>query len=82
VVDVVRRRDEMTYVYNVEIEGLHTYFVSAIGVLSHNACSGNLIGNLSDLDPQEVEFVNKLLSRGKNVEIIPTEVTRTPELYN
>jgi RHS repeat-associated protein len=40
VVDVVRRRDEVTYVYNVEIEGLHTYFVSGLEVLSHNACGG------------------------------------------
>jgi hypothetical protein len=38
VVDVVRRRNEVTYVYNVEIEGLHTYFVSESQILSHNAC--------------------------------------------
>ncbi len=40
VVDVVRRRDEVTPVYNVEIEGLHTYFVSELEILSHNACGG------------------------------------------
>jgi hypothetical protein len=50
VVDVVRRRDEVTYVYNVEIEGLHTYFVSNLEILSHNAC-GDLIDNLDDLSP-------------------------------
>jgi RHS repeat-associated protein len=38
VVDVVRRRNQVAPVYNVEIEGLHTYFVSELEVLSHNAC--------------------------------------------
>ena len=40
VVDAVRRRDEVTQVYNVEIEDLHTYFVSSLAILSHNMCGG------------------------------------------
>jgi RHS repeat-associated protein len=44
VVDVVRRRDEVTQVYNVEIDGLHTYFVSNLEILSHNMC-----GDVDDL---------------------------------
>ena len=38
VIDVVRRRDEVTQVFNVEIDGLHTYFVSDLEILSHNMC--------------------------------------------
>jgi Pretoxin HINT domain len=40
VIDEVRRRNEVTQVYNVEIDGLHTYFVSTLEILSHNACGG------------------------------------------
>jgi Pretoxin HINT domain/A nuclease of the HNH/ENDO VII superfamily with conserved WHH len=38
VIDVVRRRDEVAQVFNVEIEGQHTYFVSDLEILSHNMC--------------------------------------------
>ncbi|QUY46218.1 putative Ig domain-containing protein [Acaryochloris marina] len=38
VVDAVRRRHEITQVFNVEIDGLHTYFVSNLEILSHNMC--------------------------------------------
>jgi RHS repeat-associated protein len=78
-VDVVRRHDEVTSVYNIEIEGLHTYFVSELEILSHNACGGKLIGAITDLEPQEVEFVNRLLSQGKNVEVVPRSSLRTPD---
>ncbi len=39
-IDEVRRRDDVTQVYNVEIDGLHTYFVSSLEILSHNMCGG------------------------------------------
>jgi hypothetical protein len=39
-IDEIRRRDEVTQVYNVEIDGLHTYFVSNLEILSHNMCGG------------------------------------------
>ena len=40
IIDVVRRRDEVTQVFNVEIDGLHTYFISNLEILSHNMCGG------------------------------------------
>jgi RHS repeat-associated protein len=43
-VDEVRSRDEVTQVYNVEIDGLHTYFVSNLEILSHNMCGGSSRG--------------------------------------
>ena len=47
VIDAVRRRDEVTQVFNVEIDGLHTYFVSEFEILSHNMCgeTGNGVNN-------------------------------------
>jgi Pretoxin HINT domain len=38
IVDAVHRRNEVAQVYNVEIEGQHTYFVSGLEILSHNMC--------------------------------------------
>jgi hypothetical protein len=53
-IDEIRCRDEVTQVYNVEIDGFHTYFVSGLEILSHNMCGGNpaLIGD--DYYPGEV----------------------------
>jgi hypothetical protein len=34
----VERRDEKVKVYNFEVEGFHTYFVSDLGILVHNTC--------------------------------------------
>jgi hypothetical protein len=41
-IDEVHRRDEVTQVYNVEIDGFHTYFVSGLEILSHNMCGGDI----------------------------------------
>jgi hypothetical protein len=38
-VDRVERRDEKVKVYNFEVEGFHTYFVSDLEVLVHNSCT-------------------------------------------
>ncbi|WP_227498530.1 polymorphic toxin-type HINT domain-containing protein [Synechococcus sp. PCC 7336] len=40
-IDAVHKRDETTNIYNVEIDGLHTYFVSDLEILSHNMCGGS-----------------------------------------
>jgi RHS repeat-associated protein len=40
IVDAVHHRNEVTQVYNVEIDGLNSYFVSNLEILSHNACNG------------------------------------------
>ena len=37
-IDLIRRRHEVTQVYNVEIGEFHTYFVSTLEILSHNSC--------------------------------------------
>jgi hypothetical protein len=38
-VDRVERRDEKVKVYNFEVEGFHTYFVSDLRLLVHNHCN-------------------------------------------
>jgi intein/homing endonuclease len=71
-IDDVRRRDEVTPVYNVEIDGLHTYFVSDLEILSHNMCSevDDLVTNNAarpaDSPFYEVGFEAQL-ERGKDV---------------
>lgn len=37
-IDKVDRQIEATKVYNFEVEGFHTYFVSDLGLLVHNTC--------------------------------------------
>jgi hypothetical protein len=40
-VDKVDKHIELTKVYNFEVEGFHTYFVSDLGFLVHNICNGS-----------------------------------------
>jgi hypothetical protein len=37
-VDLVVKRSDTATVYNFEVEGFHTYFVSDLGLLVHNTC--------------------------------------------
>ena len=39
-VDGITKREGDFQVYNFEVEGFHTYFISELGVLVHNACTG------------------------------------------
>jgi hypothetical protein len=39
-VDRIQRKEEVQQVYNFEVEGFHTYFVSDLGILVHNTCTG------------------------------------------
>ena len=67
-IDIVRRRDEVTQVHNVEIDGLHTYFVSQLEILSHNMCGGTgsgleeSLGLNSSLDPEFEDLKKSLAS--------------------
>jgi len=50
-VDRVERRQEHVKVYNFEVEGFHTYFVSDLGILVHNTCfnvDDRVAGQLQD----------------------------------
>jgi hypothetical protein len=47
-VDRIQRREETQQVYNFEVEGFHTYFVSAMGILVHNACVDTRINLAKD----------------------------------
>ncbi len=67
-VDEVRRRYEVTPVYNVEIQGLHTYFVSNLEVLSHNMCGGtvnpiNFSSSITKFDPKFA--ANQVVKNGR-----------------
>ncbi|WP_017327148.1 polymorphic toxin-type HINT domain-containing protein [Synechococcus sp. PCC 7336] len=53
-IDAVRKHDEPTNIYNVEITGLHTYFVSNLEILSHNMCGGTSLGGKITGDPDIV----------------------------
>jgi filamentous hemagglutinin len=44
-----------------------------------NSNAGKLIGNLDNLTPAERVFVERQLSKGSQVEIIPTGADRTPD---
>jgi hypothetical protein len=46
-IDKVDRHIEATKVYNFEVEGFHTYFVSELGFLVHNTCVETRI-NIAD----------------------------------
>ena len=48
VIDQISLRHEVTQVYNVEIDGLHTYFVSDFEILSHNMCGKT--GRISNIN--------------------------------
>lgn len=76
IVDMVRRRDEVTYVYNVEIDGLHTYFVSNLGILSHNMCgnAGDGLNNQPNFDTHPSTPVGR---RGDHLQVPPPANRRT-----
>lgn len=50
-VDYVDHRHGSFQVYNFEVSNAHTYYVSALGVLVHNQCSGKGPGNPGEPPP-------------------------------
>jgi Pretoxin HINT domain len=87
IIDGVRRRDEVTTVHNVEIDGLHTYFVSGLEILSHNMCgrednrtnglegSENLAEGINEantsINPRVQEIMDTIEVEGIGVQINP-----------
>ncbi|MEG3974323.1 polymorphic toxin-type HINT domain-containing protein [Microcoleus sp. herbarium8] len=54
-VDKIERREGNFKVYNFEVEGIPTYFVSDLGVLVHNVCGdGSELVNLVEEDPSDL----------------------------
>jgi hypothetical protein len=49
--DKIERRGGNFKVYNFEVEGFPTYFVSELGILVHNVCDGPLVTNKFPDDP-------------------------------
>jgi Bacterial toxin 28/Pretoxin HINT domain len=58
-VDKVEKHTEVATVYNFEVAGFHTYFVSDLGLLVHNECTG-----LSD---RTINAIEKFENIKKNV---------------
>jgi RHS repeat-associated protein len=61
-VDKVVKHSDTATVYNFEVEGFHTYFVSDLGLLVHNTCIPDPWGNktFSDyVDEFEIGILNK-----------------------
>jgi RHS repeat-associated protein len=55
-IDKIESHTSPTNVYNFEVEGFHTYFVSDLGLLVHNTCNTNNLnsrGHSNDLLPGE-----------------------------
>ncbi|HEY0762426.1 MAG TPA: RHS repeat-associated core domain-containing protein [Pyrinomonadaceae bacterium] len=50
-IDYVDRRKGLFQVYNFEVSNAHTYYVSSLGVLVHNQCSGPKGGNPGEPPP-------------------------------
>jgi Pretoxin HINT domain/DNA/RNA non-specific endonuclease len=48
-IDKVDKHIELTKVYNFEVEGFHTYFVSDLGFLVHNICNDPVTRTFTDV---------------------------------
>lgn len=64
-VDRIEHKDGAFKVYNFEVQGFHTYFVSNLDVLVHNTCGGGKFLNPEDfsqlpdigtIDPNTIRF--------------------------
>jgi RHS repeat-associated protein len=56
-VDKVEKHGGLTTVYNFEVQGFHTYFVSDLGLLVHNTCKiDSLYGDLRDPIPNRNSY--------------------------
>jgi hypothetical protein len=53
-VDKIEHREGTFKVYNFEVEGFHTYFVSGLGILVHN--------NNCNINPQDIRFTQPTVS--------------------
>ena len=73
IVDVVRRREESVTVYNLRVDGSHTYHVSARGLLVHNK------GNAHEFFANRKQLVEQLTADLANLERIAADTTTTGE---
>jgi Pretoxin HINT domain len=77
-VEKVDRHTEVATVYNFEVQGFHTYFVSDLGLLVHNSCPIILAQNRAQGELGEAEVLARLLN-SRNVRVVGTQVrVRTP----
>ena len=63
-IDGIERREGEFEVYNFKVEGFHTYFVSDLEVLVHNACGFGEAANLPDLNGLSGDQVRQILKDG------------------
>ena len=64
-VDKVERHSGLTTVYNFEVQGFHTYFVSDLGLLVHNTCVGNA-ARKKVMDDQKIPLSQQPISQSRN----------------
>ncbi len=65
-VDKVERHGGLTTVYNFEVAGFHTYFVSDLGLLVHNMCKVSNEGKQLELFPGPPKQLELNLNLGNN----------------
>ncbi|WP_263053640.1 HINT domain-containing protein [Oscillatoria nigro-viridis] len=58
-VDRVQKREGNFEVYNFNVEGFHTYFVSDLGILVHNVCVYTTTNSRVDLNRPEGTYVTR-----------------------
>ena len=58
-VDKIEKREGQFEVYNFNVEGFHTYFVSELGILVHNVCVYTATNSRVDLNRAEGTYVTR-----------------------
>ncbi|MEE3719725.1 polymorphic toxin-type HINT domain-containing protein [Tumidithrix elongata RA019] len=58
-IDKIEKREGQFEVYNFNVEGFHTYFVSELGILVHNTCVYTTTDNRVNLNRPEGTFVTR-----------------------
>jgi hypothetical protein len=60
-IDGIDRHTGSTQVYNFEVAGFHTYFVSDLGFLVHNTCQPAAVNNALEALRRKADYAEKIL---------------------
>jgi Pretoxin HINT domain/Bacterial toxin 24 len=78
-VERVEKHTEVATVYNFEVQGFHTYFVSDLGLLVHNAC---LIPDPNAQGPHTVFKLDNKTNKIRGYEEFVPNTSNYPDRYN
>jgi hypothetical protein len=77
-VDGVTRREGSFQVYNFEVDGFHSYFVSDLDILVHNACSPYTNKTIEKLVKSKASYQNLIEKHQKKLQ----DYIANPDAYN